>query len=222
MAWNMAVSNCHGQAPQGISRHTICIIIMFMLETDKSLASFIELILQKYFASSDPHHGIQFIPSDILSDKSSDILSGISIWHSIWHVFWHSIWHIFWHSIRHIFWHSIWNIFWHSIWHIFWHSIWHSLWHFIWLCFWPLRSGWGPARPTACRISPVWGPARPTARGSRRLRSGEARSAQTLAGWGPARPTAIESWQWRSSEAHSDRVLAVGVRQGPRRSSASC
>ena len=30
-------------------------------------------------ASSDPHHGIQFIPSDNLS--------GISIWHSIWHVF---------------------------------------------------------------------------------------------------------------------------------------
>ena len=34
---------------------------------------------KKYFASSDPHHGIQFIPSDNLS--------GISIWHSIWHVF---------------------------------------------------------------------------------------------------------------------------------------
>ena len=82
-----------------------------------------------YFASSDPHHGIQFIPSDILSGISSailsgissgilsvissDILSGTSIWHSIWHVFWHSIWH------------SIWNIFSHSIWHIFWHSIWH-------------------------------------------------------------------------------------------------
>ena len=32
-----------------------------------------------YFTSSDPHHGIQFIPSDNLS--------GISIWHSIWHVF---------------------------------------------------------------------------------------------------------------------------------------
>ena len=66
---------------------------------------------QNYFASSDPHNGIQFIPSDILSGKSSrllfgilreilsrissgilsgissDILSGISIWHSIWHVF---------------------------------------------------------------------------------------------------------------------------------------
>ena len=60
-----------------------------------------------YFASSDPHHGIQFIPSDILSGKSSgmlfgilfeilsgilsgitsDILSGISMWHSIWHIF---------------------------------------------------------------------------------------------------------------------------------------
>ena len=50
---------------------------------------------RNYFASSDPHHGIQFIPSDILSGKSSgilfgissDILSGISIWHSLWHVY---------------------------------------------------------------------------------------------------------------------------------------
>ena len=33
---------------------------------------------KNYFASSDPHHGIQFIPSDILSGISSDILSGIS------------------------------------------------------------------------------------------------------------------------------------------------
>ena len=31
---------------------------------------------KKYFASSDPHHGIQFIPSDILSGKSFGILSG--------------------------------------------------------------------------------------------------------------------------------------------------
>ena len=36
-------------------------------------------IEKEYFTSSDPHHGIQFIPSDNLS--------GISIWHSIWHVF---------------------------------------------------------------------------------------------------------------------------------------
>ena len=34
---------------------------------------------ENYFTSSDPHHAIQFIPSDNLS--------GISIWHSIWHVF---------------------------------------------------------------------------------------------------------------------------------------
>ena len=40
-----------------------------------------------YFASSDPHHGIQFIPSDILSGISSDILSGRSIWHSIWQIY---------------------------------------------------------------------------------------------------------------------------------------
>ena len=70
---------------------------------------------KKYFASSDPRHGIQFIPSDIVSGKSSgilsgilfdilsgilsgissgilsvissDILSGISIWHSVIHIF---------------------------------------------------------------------------------------------------------------------------------------
>ena len=74
-----------------------------------------KILRENYFASSDPHHGIQFIPSDILSGKtsgilfgilfeilsgissgilsgissdiSSDIKSGISIWHSIWHVF---------------------------------------------------------------------------------------------------------------------------------------
>ena len=72
-----------------------------------------------YLPSSDPHHGIQFIPSDILSGKSSgilslsvifsDILFGISIWHIFlaFHLsyllafylsgisFWHSIWHVF-------------------------------------------------------------------------------------------------------------------------------
>ena len=42
------------------------------------LVSFMENPM-KYFASSDPHHGIQFIPFDNLS--------GISIWHSICHVF---------------------------------------------------------------------------------------------------------------------------------------
>ena len=70
---------------------------------------------KKYFASSDPRHGIQFIPSDIVSGKSSGILSGIlfdilsgilsgissgilsvissdilsgkSIWHSVIHIF---------------------------------------------------------------------------------------------------------------------------------------
>ena len=52
------------------------------------------MLNNNYFASSDPHRGIQFIPSDNLS--------GISIWHSIWHVFWHFIWHIFWPSTWHI------------------------------------------------------------------------------------------------------------------------
>ena len=95
-----------------------------------------KMLLTNYFASSDPHHGIQFIPSDILS--------GISVWHSIWHVFWHSIWNIFWHSIWHVFWHSIWQIFWHSIWHIFWHSIWHSRWdpaRLTAIKSWQMRSG---------------------------------------------------------------------------------
>ena len=88
-------------------------------------------------------------------------------------------------------------------------------------------AGWGPAKPTALRISPVEvrpGPQRsecrrlrsggPQCSDSRRLRSGEAHSAQTLAGWGPAKPTAlrlspdevrrgpllIKSWQMRSGE----------------------
>ena len=39
----------------------------------------VPFLLQKYFAWSDPHHGIQLIPSDVLS--------GISFWHSIWNVF---------------------------------------------------------------------------------------------------------------------------------------
>ena len=46
-----------------------------------------------------------------VTGKSSDILSGISFWHSIWHIFWHSIWYIFWHSI----WHAIWHIFLHEV-----------------------------------------------------------------------------------------------------------
>ena len=164
---------------------------------------------------------------------------GMSMWHSIWHVFWHSIWHIFWHSIWHsfwhsvchIFWHSIWHIFWHSIWHIFWHSIWHifwhsirhsiwhSLWHSIWLRFWPLRSGWGPEAHGAQNLA-GWGPARPTVlrlspvevrRGPLRSRAGSG---------GPARPTAIKSWQMRSGEAHCDQELADEIWQGSLRSRA--
>ena len=168
-----------------------------------------------YFVSSDPHHGIQFIPSDILSCKSSGILfgiifeilsgilsgissgilSGISIWHSIWHVFWHSIWHIFWQSICHIFWHSIWHIY-----------LAFSLAFYIALFLAVevrLRSGeahsiggWGPARPTALRISAV------------EVRRGPQRSdSRRLTGrWGLARITAIE--------------LADEIRRGPLRSRA--
>ena len=39
--------------------------------------SALNLVSINYFASSDPHHGIQVIPSDILSGKSSGILFGI-------------------------------------------------------------------------------------------------------------------------------------------------
>ena len=194
---------------------------------------------KEYFASSDPHHGIQFIPFDILS--------GISIWHSIWHIFRHSFCHIFWHFIWHIFWHSIWHsiwhIFWHSIWHsirnIFWHSIrhsiWHSLWHSLWLCLWPWRSGWSPARPTLLRLSPVEVRRGPQRSDSRRLKSGEAQAhcdqeladefrrgpLRSRAGrWVPARPTAIKSWQMGSGEDHCDQELAEEVRRRPLRSRA--
>ena len=126
----------------------------------------------------------------------SDILSGVSIWHSVWHIFWHSIWHIFWCSI----WHSIWDFLWHLYgfvcgrWGPF--EVWrgpqrsesrrlrsgeaHSA---------PNLAGWGPARPTALRLSPV-------------------------------EVTAIESWQMGSGEDHCDRELAVEVRRGPLRSRA--
>ena len=154
------------------------------------------------FASSDPDHSIQFMPSDILSGKSSGILSGIlfeilsgissgilSI--SICHIFWHSIWHIY------------------LAFHL---ACLLTLYlAYLRLFFRPLRSGWGPARPTALRLSPAgvrrgaldgrWGPARP-------LRSRAGRG-------GPARPTAIESWQLRSGGAHCNQELAKEVRRGP-------
>ena len=198
------------------------------------------------FASSDPHHGIQFIPSDILS--------GIPSGNSIWHVFWHSIWQIFWHSI--------WQIFWHSIWHIFWHSILSGIFSGILYGFvsgrWgPEKSGeahsaqtlagWSPAMPTVRRISPVEVRRGPQRSDSRRLKSGKAHSAPNLAGWSPARPTAlrlspvevrrgplwsragrrgparltaIKSWQMMSGEDHCDQDLADEVRRGPLRSRA--
>ena len=69
---------------------------------------------------------------------------------------------------------------------------------------------------------------------SSRLKSGEAHSAQTLAGCSPTRPRALrlspvevrrgpqrsDSRRLKSGEAHSDRALAVGVWQGPLRSRA--
>ena len=182
-----------------------------IFEVDKNAITLLRVIPTMAFNSSHLTFYLACL-SGIPSGMSSDILSGISIWHSIWHVFWHSIWHIFWHSIWHISWHSIWHFIWHFIWHIFWHSIWHSiwqsLWHSIWLCLWPLRSGWSPARPTALRLRR--GPKRAD---SRRLKSGEAHCDQKLAveirrgplrsragRCGPARPTAIKSWQMRSGE----------------------
>ena len=283
--------------------------------------------LLNYFASSDPHYGIQFIPSDILSVISSDILSGILsdissdilsgilsgmysiwhifwhsvchifwhsiwhifwhsiwkifwhsiwhifwhsvchiFWHSIWKIFWHSIWHIFWHSVCHIFWHSIWKIFWHSIWHIFWHSIWHifwhsvchifwhSIWHIFWHSIWHDLSGIVSGRSSdilsgissdilsgvsfilsgilsgiffgilygfvSGRCGPVKVRRGPRRAESGRLKSGEAHSAQTLAGWSPARPTAIKSSQMRSGNGHWNQELAEEIRRGSLRSRA--
>ena len=95
-------------------------------------------------------------PTDILSDRYSDNISGI-----LFDISWHHLAYIFWHSIRHSVWHFyliyiyIWHFIRHSIKHFFWHSIWNSGWHSMWhLAFaievlqCPLRSGsrsWGPA-----------------------------------------------------------------------------
>ena len=100
--------------------------------------------------------------------------------------------------------------------------------YIIWLCFWLLRSGWGPARPMARRISPVEVRRGPQCSDSRRF--GEARCDRELAvearrgplrsragSGGPARPTAIKSWQMRSGEARCDQELADEVRRGGRR-----
>ena len=129
------------------------------------------LIIKKNFASSDPHHGIQFIPSDNLS--------GISIWHSIWHVFWRFIWHIFWHSTWHIFWHWFWRL----------RS---GREHWAWMVAVEVRQG------TLGVDGRGWGPAGNTWRGFSRLRSGREHLAWILAvevrqgtlgvdgrGWGP-------------------------------------
>ena len=162
------------------------------------------------------------ISSDILSGISSDILSGIlsgrSSDNSIWHIFWHSIWH------------SIWQIFWQfylAYLLTFYLAYLLTFYRAYLLTFYlafslalnlalflavevRLRSGKAAAR----WISPVEVQRGPQCSESHRLRSGEARSAPTLAGWGPARPTAlsragrwdparltaIKSWQMRSGE----------------------
>ena len=152
---------------------------------------------KKYFTSSDPHHGIQFIPSDNLS--------GISIWHSIWHIFWHFIWHIFWHSI----------------WHSFWHRSWGPAANTGRLWSW-LRSGsehWAWLVVVEVRQRKLgvagrgWGPAANTGRGWSWLRSGSERWAwmvvvevrqRTLGvagrGWGPAANTGRGPWPCKSSK----------------------
>ena len=75
-------------------------------------------------------------------------------------------------------------------------------------------------RPTALRLSPVEVRRGPQCSDSRWLRSGEAHSAQTLAGWGPARPTALRLSRLRSGEAHCDQELAEEVGRRPLRSRA--
>ena len=60
-SWLICLTPCPGRIPTG--RSSTC-------GRKKNLN-------MNYFASSDPHHGIQFIPSGILSGKSSGILFGI-------------------------------------------------------------------------------------------------------------------------------------------------
>ena len=123
---------------------------------------FIESDPEKYFASSDLHHGIQFIPSDILSGKSSGILSGIrfdilsgilsGISSGILSVISSASFLAVEVRLRSGEAHSAYN-----------------------------SAGWGPARPTALRISPVEVRRGPQRSDSRRLRSGEAQSDRELA-----------------------------------------
>ena len=176
---------------------------------------------QKYFASGDPHHGIQLNPSDILSGKSSgilsgilsgissDILSGISsgilsgILCGILSGISSDILSGIASSILYVIPSDILSGISSDI--LFGKSsdILSSLWHPIWRCFWPLRSGWGPAGPKVRRISPDevrWGPQRSD---SRRLRSGEAHCNRELA-----------------VEVRRVKELADEVRRGPLRSRA--
>ena len=164
--------------------------------------------LKNYFASSDPHHGIQFIPSDILSGKPSGILSGIlsGISSGILHVISSDIRPgISSDILSGISSDILSGISSDILSHIL-SGILFGIRHSIWLCSWRgprraesrrLRSG----EATLLRISPV------------EVRRGP-HAARPLAGWGPARPTAIKSWQRRSGEGHSDRELAEEVRRG--------
>ena len=159
---------------------------------------------------------------------SSDILSGISIWHSIWHIYlaylsgissdilsgifiWHSIWHIY-----------LANLFGISSDILSGISIWHSIWHIFlaylltfYLSYLLTLSGIVSGILFGILygfVSGRWGPVEvrrgPRRAESGRLKSGEAHSAPKLAGWSPARPTAL-------------RLSPVEVWRGPQRSRAS-
>ena len=83
----------------------------------------------------------------------------------------------------------------------------------------PVEARRGPQRSDPCRLrdpqrSPVEVRRGPQRSDPRQLRSGEAHSAQTLAGWSLARTIVIKSLQMRSGEAHCDQELADEVRRG--------
>ena len=168
-----------------------------------------------YFTSSDPHNGIQFIPSDILSGISSGLLSGISS-DILSGISSDILSGISFDILSGISSDILSGISSDILSGILFGILFGILYGFVSGRWGPVEVRRGPrraesrrlrcARPTVLRISPG-APTRRLRSGeahsasTRRLRCGEAHCAQTLAGWGPARPTAIKSWQRRSGEA---------------------
>ena len=163
---------------------------------------------KNYFTSSDPHHDIQFLPSDNLS--------GVSIWHSIWHVFWRFIWHIYLLTFYLLYLLTF-------CLYIFWHSVISS-------DILSVISSDILSVISSDILSGIsfggWGPAANTGRGWSWLRSGSEHWAwmvvvevrqRTLGvdgrGWGPAANTG-RGWSWlRSGSEHWAWLVVVEVRQ---------